>query len=120
LNTPADYSDVLCNGQWKTAVPGREDPVIFSNYTQGLLFSMGRLSLNPYTLKRFNLLDKAPFPIDDSIVLKHAALLITFQGFQLSGDLFAPDHSYEAKYPKTNRYGTACTALFFIHQEVCI
>lgn len=109
----ADYVDVLYKGQWSNSVPDGVDPGILANYTQDLLFSMERLSLNPYPLLRLRPNDKLPFTISDDI--SKTISTQTLQSLQAMGRLFIVDHSYQAKYPTTGRYGAACTAYFFIH-----
>lgn len=113
LHSLLDYATVLYNGEWQTSIPGGEDPGILSNYTQDLLFSMERLSLNPYSLYRLRLTDSLPITIADSIVIRIAG--VPLAALHFSGRLFVVDHHYQAKYPKTSRYGAACTAYFFIH-----
>lgn len=76
---------------------------------------MERLSLNPYPLKRVGPSSNLPFPVADEIVSKIAGT--TLDSLKLSGHLFVVDHSYQAKYAKSERFGGACTAYFFIHPE---
>lgn len=47
-----DYINVLYGDAWLNANPLQEAPGIMTNYTQDLLFSMERLSQNPYPLEQ--------------------------------------------------------------------
>ncbi|OCL06344.1 Lipoxygenase [Glonium stellatum] len=115
LKSFADYANILYNGQWSRAVPSGEDPGILSNYTEDLLFSMERLSLNPYAIRRLTPQEILPFELGDvgDSILQVAEMSIT--ALQQAGRLFLVDHSYQAKYPTTGRFGAACSAYFFIH-----
>ncbi|KAH8600906.1 lipoxygenase [Bisporella sp. PMI_857] len=115
LNSLEDYVTKLYNGQWKTSVPDGVYPGVLTNYTQDLYFSMERLSLNPYPLKRFSADAALPFLVDDEIVTKLSGL--TLFELQSSGRLFVVDHSYQAKYAKTERFGAAATAYFYLHPK---
>ena len=90
-------------------------PGILTNYTQDLFFSMERLSLNPYPLKRVVATSTLPFVVADEIVSEVAGT--TLDSLKSSGRLFVADHSYQAKYAKAARFGAACTAYFFLHPE---
>ncbi len=108
-----DYANVLYKNQWHGAIPSGEDPGILSNYTDDLEFSMERISLNPYAIRRVKQSESIPFDLPVLAALKIATLPVT--ALKNLGRLFVVDHSYQAKYPKNARYGAACTALFFIH-----
>ena len=119
LKTVNDYVDVLYQNEWKESNPRGTDPGIMTNYTQDLLFSMERLSLNAYPLQLVKPTDTLPFQVADNITTSLAG--VTLQALQAKGSLFAVDHSYQANYPKTKmqpaRYGGACTAYFYIHPK---
>lgn len=76
---------------------------------------MERLSLNPYVLRRIHPSEALPFQVSDTTAQKITGL--TLAALQASGRLFIADHSYQAKYAKTDRFGGACTAYFYIHPE---
>lgn len=76
---------------------------------------MERLSLNPYPLRRLKAKDPLPFTISDSDSVQISTLNLT--ALKAQGLLFVVDHSYQAKYDKTNKFGVACPALFFIHPQ---
>jgi len=87
-----------------------------TNYTQDLLFSMERLSVNPYPVRRLNpIKDTLPFPVDTGSVQKLAGT--DLQTLFKTGSLFYVDHSSQAKLPKTGRYSAACEAYFYIHPQ---
>ena len=115
MNSVEDYSTKLYDGQWKNSVPDGVFPGTLSNYTQDLYFSMERLSLNPYPLKRVEASSSLPFRVADELVSKIAGT--TLDSLKADGRLFIVDHSYQAKYAKSERFGGACTAYFFIHPE---
>jgi len=111
----ADYSTKLYDGQWKTSVPDGVFPGTLTNYTQDLYFSMERLSLNPFPLKRIGATSSLPFLVADEVVSKITGT--TLESLKTGGSLFIVDHSYQAKYAKSERYGGACTAYFFLHPK---
>ncbi|KAH7397536.1 lipoxygenase [Cadophora sp. MPI-SDFR-AT-0126] len=114
LNSLDDYAHVLYDGQWLNSVPGGIGKGILQNYTQDLLFSMERLSLNCYPLRRLSPQDPPPFTVDlDTAV---AITTLSMPELLASGRLFIVDHSYQLNYPKgAGKYGASSTALFFIH-----
>ena len=86
-----------------------------TNYSQDLFFSMERLSVNPYVVKRFRPEQELPFEVDEKIVTKLAAGL-NLKDLHSSGRLFLADHSYQSKYPKIEgKFSAACSAYFYIH-----
>jgi len=76
---------------------------------------MERLSLNPYPLKRVGATSTLPFSVADEIVSKLAGT--TLESLQSAGRLFIVDHSYQVKYSKSDKFGAACTAYFFLHPD---
>ncbi|KAK1141898.1 hypothetical protein N8T08_008411 [Aspergillus melleus] len=102
--------------QWTATVPDGVAPGMLSNWTQDLLFSMERLSTNPYVVRRLHPRhDTLPFSVEDRVV-RHLAAGRTLADLHEEGRLFTGDHSYQARYPKTpNRWTAACTGYFFIH-----
>lgn len=87
-----------------------------TNYTQDLFFSMERLSVNPYVVRRVSPETKElPFMVEDSVVANIAGGM-GLEALHASGRLFLADHSYQAKYPKVQgKYSAACSAYFYIH-----
>lgn len=89
---------------------------MLSNWTQDLLFSMERLSTNPYVVRRVHPHhDALPFSVEDQVV-RHLAAGRTLADLHGEGRLFIGDQSYQARYSQTpNRWTAACTGYFFIH-----
>jgi hypothetical protein len=116
IKTIADYA-LLYDGQWKKAAPDGVLPGMLSNYTSDLLFSMERLSVNPYILRRAKREDPSlPFKVDDATVQKVTKTKATFASLLSSGSLFYVDHSYQKAYERVDtRYTAYCSALFYIH-----
>ncbi|KAK2629831.1 hypothetical protein QTJ16_000651 [Diplocarpon rosae] len=113
LNTLEDYGHILYSNQWLSSVPGGTGQGILANYTDDLLFSMQRLSLNVYPLQRVKVADELPFELDEGISVSITG--VELETLKNEGRLFVVDHAYQSKYTKSQRYGAACTALFFIH-----
>lgn len=108
--------DLLYDNQWDLTMPTGLASGAQTNYTQDLFFSMERLSVNPYVVKRLHpAMQKLPFTVDDAVVLRLAAGL-TLEQLHNAGRLFLADHSYQGKYPKMQgRHSAACSAYFYIH-----
>ncbi|KAK6514532.1 hypothetical protein TWF281_004730 [Arthrobotrys megalospora] len=113
LQTLDDYAK-LYDGNWESAsAPTGVSPGLLTNYTQDLFFSMQRLSINPYAVRR--LIpgeDSLPFAVDDTIVEgltgKTLATLLS------EGRLFYADHSGLAELEHSVNYAAACDAYFYI------
>ena len=60
-----------------------------TNYTQDLLFSMERLSQNPYNLRAFRQGENLPFEVDDALVEEISG--VSLKELQARGDLFMAD-----------------------------
>ncbi|RDL33922.1 Lipoxygenase [Venustampulla echinocandica] len=108
----SDY-ELLYQDQWKKSIPDGVDLGVLSNYTDDLLFSMERLSINPYSTKRLNPSDTLPFPVEDNIAT--AITGATVELLLKSGRLFYADHSNQKTLESTGRYAAACDAYFYIH-----
>jgi hypothetical protein len=81
-----------------------------------LLFSMERLSVNPYSIRRLHpTSDGLPFSIDVSIA--EAVSGETVESLHASGSLFYADHRSLASLAKTTTYAAACDAYFYIHPK---
>jgi arachidonate 15-lipoxygenase (second type) / 8-lipoxygenase (S-type) len=115
IKSLSDYN-ILYKGQWVNSVPEGVDSGMLSNYTQDLLFSMERLSTNPYSIIRLqNTGDGLPFTIDDAIAKNLTG--ITLEELYTRGHLFYADNRVQANLTKTARYTAACDAYFYIHPE---
>ncbi|KAF3907200.1 Lipoxygenase-4 [Orbilia brochopaga] len=87
---------------------------MLKNYTQDLLFSMERLSFNPYAVRRLMPgQDTLAFTVDDAIV-KGVTGADNLQALLDSGSLFYADHRNQATLTHTANYAAACDAYFFI------
>ncbi|KAI1412776.1 Lipoxygenase [Hypoxylon sp. FL1857] len=119
LHSLDDYTNVLYNGEWENSNPLEEAPGIMTNYTQDLLFSMERLSQNPYPLQLVKPSEALPFNLPDGLTENITG--VSLETLHESGDLFVVDHSYQTEYEKTTvdpkRYGAAATAYFYIHPK---
>ncbi|KAK5269707.1 hypothetical protein LTR99_007142 [Exophiala xenobiotica] len=112
LKTLDDYA-LLYDGHFKTFLPHGPAPGILSNYTQDLLFSMERLSLSPYQVKRLNpASDTLQFTIDDKLAKNITGM--TLQALLGAGRLFYADYRDQKTLTSTGRYAAACDAFFYI------
>ena len=109
--------ELLYKDQWKTSHPDGVNPGILSNYTDDLLFSMERLSNNPFPIRRLHPQnDTLPFEVDNDVVRK--LVNASLAELHAAGQLFIADHSYQKKYPGVQgRFNAACTAYFFINNS---
>ena len=107
----------MYEGQWKQSVPYGPAKGALSNSSQDLLFSMERLSVNPYAVRRLNpATDGLPFQVDPYVTKDVAGT--DLETLAETGRLFYVDHSYQAHYPiAEGRYAAACSAYFFIHPK---
>ena len=108
---------MLYDNQWQSTVPSGPAQGTLSNLTQDLLFSMERLSVNPYSIRRLHpIADALPFDIDPTVSINLSG--VDTQALHKSGRLFYADHSYQAAYPTTpGKYVAACSAYFFLHPK---
>ena len=67
-----------------------------TNYTQDLLFSMERLSQNPYALRLVDSAEELPFEVADELTAEIAG--VTLEELKTAGNLFYVD----CKLPKTS------------------
>lgn len=84
-----DYAKVLYQNQWLKSNPRGTAPGIMTNYTQDLLFSMERLSQNPYPVHLVKPGDKLLFDVPDSLASKIASASLA--DLQKQGKLFVVD-----------------------------
>ncbi len=112
LKTLEDYT-LLYDGNFEITLPLGPIPGMLSNYTDDLLFSMERLSLSPYQVKRLNpSLDTLQFIIDDGLATGISGMTVQ-QLFQ-TGRLFYADYRDQKNLAPTERYAAACDAFFYI------
>ena len=115
LQTLQDYTK-LYQGEWQNTLPAGPVPGIETNYTQDLLFSMERLSISPYQVRRLN-------PKSDSLAFPVAATTarsisgMTLQQLFSAGRLFYADYSDQKNLTPTAGYSAACDAYFFIDRS---
>lgn len=105
----------LYEHQWKGTIPDGVSPGILTNWTQDLLFSMERLSINPYIVRRLHPdHESLPYAVEGAAVKKLTGQ--TMDQLHASGRLFFADHTVQKKYPTNpGRWTAACSAYFFIH-----
>ena len=84
-----DYAHVLYDGEWKNTNPRGPTPGILTNFTQDLLFSMERLSQNPYPLRLVKPNDALPFELPDNMTSTIAGT--SLKKLQQGGQLFVVD-----------------------------
>lgn len=89
LKSLDDYARVLYNNEWTNSNPRGEAPGIMTNYTQDLLFSMERLSQNPYPLHFVKSGEALPFTLADDLAIKIAG--VTLKQLQSAGKLYVVD-----------------------------
>lgn len=89
LKTLDDWANVLYGDEWQVSNPRGTAPGIMTNYTQDLLFSMERLSQNPYPLRLVDPSEELPFTIDDSMANEITGT--TLEELKSSGSLFYVD-----------------------------
>lgn len=114
LKTLDDYVK-LYDGQWERSTsPSGVSPGLLTNYTDDLLFSMERLSFNPYAVRRLTPEEDLPFTIDDEIVRKVSGAPLA--ELHSSSRLFYIDHREQDKLTRATdgKYSAACDALFYI------
>ena len=115
-----DSYRLLYEGQFQKSVPDGVDPGMLTNYTSDLLFSMERLSVNPFVVKRAQAQDSAlPFTVPDDVVAKVVGKDVTFASLQSTGALFYVDHSKQKQLSRQNvvdptRLTGFCSALFYL------
>jgi hypothetical protein len=112
-----DYH-ILYEGQWQGSVPTGIARGEFTNFTSDLLFSMERLSTNPYAIRRLHpKLDTLPFEVDDETVSVLTGSHLN--NLHKDGLLFFVDHSYQKDYPTAEgKYVAGCQAYFYLDVNV--
>ncbi|KAH8924457.1 Lipoxygenase [Atractiella rhizophila] len=114
LNTYEDYATKLYDGLWKNTIPDGVSPGMRTNYTSDLLFSMERLSVQPYSVRRVQKGETLSFNVDDDSAKKISTF--TQKQLQAAGRLFYVDYRDQGDQTLTEgRYAGACDAFFYIH-----
>ncbi|TAQ89914.1 hypothetical protein B7494_g1760 [Chlorociboria aeruginascens] len=110
--------NVIYENQWQYTIPDGVSPGILTNWTQDHLFSMERLSTNPYVVRRLHPAnDTLPFLIEENVV-RQVAGGVSLDELHNSGRLFFADHSVQKRFPiNPGRWAAACSAYFFIHPK---
>ncbi|KAH8927168.1 Lipoxygenase [Atractiella rhizophila] len=109
-----DYATKLYDGLWKLTMPDGPAPGMLTNYTSDLLFSMERLSVQPYSVRRVQQSETLSFKVDDSTAKKITTQ--TQSQLQKAGRLFYIDYRNQGEQKLTaGRYAGACDAYFYIH-----
>lgn len=112
LTTLEDYTK-LYEGEWLPSTePTGVDAGLLTNYTHDLLFSMERLSLNTYSIRRLGSDESLPFTIDDSITKPLTSM--TLEELHSANRLFYIDHRNQADYAHSAQYIAACDAYFYV------
>ena len=115
MQTLEDYTKLYDN-EWENTLPKRPDPGVLTNYTQDLLFSMERLSLSPYQVRRLDpSADELAFQIDNSTAMNVSGM--TLQQLLQTGRLFYADYRDQKNLTPTARYSGACDAYFYIDKS---
>ncbi|KAI1259424.1 lipoxygenase [Xylariaceae sp. FL1019] len=105
-----DYARLYDN-EWQTIIPGELlVPGMKTNYTDDRLFSMARLSANPYRTRRVQHKEKLLFPVDNAASITGLSL----EHLRDQGRLFSVDYSDMADLPRSSNYGAICQAFFYI------
>ncbi|KAK6349928.1 hypothetical protein TWF696_006187 [Orbilia brochopaga] len=118
LKTLDDYARLYDGGLWKNSLaPTGLYPGMITNYTQDLLFSMERLSFDPYAVRRlFPDKDQLPFAVDD-VIVQDVTGAESLQKLFESGFLFYADHRDQGSLEHTEHFAAACDAYFFISES---
>lgn len=83
------FGSLLYEDQWEESNPRGTAPGIMSNYTQDLLFSMERLSQNPFSLVHLGTDEELPFPVDDDVAKDISG--VTLEELKTGGNLYFVD-----------------------------
>ncbi|KAG6012371.1 hypothetical protein E4U43_007829 [Claviceps pusilla] len=112
IRSLADYSK-LYDGQWKKSIGNVIDSSFYTNQTTDLYFSMQRLALNPFALRRLNPNERLPFAVDDGVARNLTGK--TAKQLLRQGRLFYADYRALSKLPlQEGRFSAACEAYFYI------
>ncbi|GIZ36897.1 hypothetical protein CKM354_000036300 [Cercospora kikuchii] len=117
LKTLDDYVS-LYDDEWvESTAPTGILPGLLTNYTQDLLFSMERLSFQPFAVRRLERQESLPFSLDDELSRAISGQSLT--QLHESARLFYVDHRAQTDLsPIDGRYSAPCDAYFYI-SEAC-
>ncbi|KAK6537329.1 hypothetical protein TWF694_011519 [Orbilia ellipsospora] len=116
LQSLSDYVKLYSDEWVLSSSPTGQMPGMLTNYTQDLLFSMERLSLNPFAVRRLIPgSDSVPFNVDSTIVQDVTGSSLS--SLLSAGRLFYVDHSDQAALAPTAQYGASCDALFYLSES---
>ncbi|RYO80596.1 hypothetical protein DL766_008302 [Monosporascus sp. MC13-8B] len=87
-----DYVSILYGGTWKNSNPLGETQGTMTNSTQDLLFSMKRLSQNPYPLELVKPSDPLPFDVPEDLAPRIVG--VSLDELHKSGSLFVVDRNF--------------------------
>lgn len=104
-----DYTKILYQDEWKTSNPLSTAPGIMTNYTQDLLFSMERLSQNPYPLQLVKPTDALPFQLPGNLTSTITG--VSLEELQASGNLFVVDRKWLDHHTSRSRTDETKTAI---------
>ncbi|KAF2221617.1 lipoxygenase [Elsinoe ampelina] len=106
----------LYEGDWVTSLPDGPFPGVIENGTDDLTFSMERLSIQPFTVRRLPAFETPAFEVDDSIVQKLTGS--TQEELLKDHRLFYVDYRDQGSLNLTaGRFAAACDAFFYIHSK---
>lgn len=95
---------------------GLVDMSFSANYTSDLLFSMKRLTINPFSIRRLGPGIKLPFEVDNAAAKKVSTMTAT--ELLIAGRLFYIDYSSLKSITRIQgRFSAACEAYFYIHPK---
>ncbi|KAI0814056.1 lipoxygenase [Xylaria sp. FL0064] len=100
----------LYDGQWPEAFPDGPFPGMLTNFTDDRMFSMMRLSADPYRIHRVKPTDELLFPVDDA----KAITGLTLEQLQAQGRLFLEDFSEMKELDPTDKFGAGTQGYFYI------
>lgn len=118
MKTLDDYVSLYEDEWYRSTVPTGVAPGILTNYTQDLLFSMERLSFNPYAIRRLRPTEMLPFEIDAELC-SNLTSFPSVNHLLAANRLFYVDHRVQGTLERTNddKYAPACDAYFYISES---
>ncbi|KAH8926861.1 putative lipoxygenase [Atractiella rhizophila] len=109
----SDFFKLYNPPNFANTIPEGVAPGMLSNYSSDLLFSMERLSAQPYGVRRVQKSETLSFQVDDTTAKKLTTK--TQAQLQAAGRLFYVDYRSQADQTLTaGRYAAACDAYFYI------
>ncbi|KAF2213238.1 hypothetical protein CERZMDRAFT_111571 [Cercospora zeae-maydis SCOH1-5] len=116
LKTLEDYVH-LYDDEWiDSSAPTGILPGLLTNYTQDLLFSMERLSFQPFAVRRLEPQEPLPFDVEDEVARAVSGQSLT--QLHNSSRLFYVDHRAQANLTPAidGKYAAPCDAYFYISE----